>query len=371
MTMKLPFQLPKNLDEGKELFASVLKGISASKKKAATPQIHLACDFGKSKIVFLEVETFNGAMTLRKFNKSARSTEKIKDAEVLRQAFDAGAYGTNRVRISVRGQGVVLRFIQFPQMKVEELRSAISFEVEQYIPFKAQEVVWDFHVLDENIALPSGGNGMNILLVAVKRDELFNTIQVFQAAGLEIELIDVDALAAINAVEFFQPDTFKAPTAMLDIGSEVSTLSILLEGKPRFIRDVSYGGLDIIKKLKRKLGLTQEQAVQQIEVDKEPAPEALGVLKEALSDLVSELKLSLNYYLDQVPGAEPVSNLVLSGGGGYHPVVIQTLTADLGLKVNTMDVMSGLKIADGLDVEAIKKNLGLLPVCFGLCVREI
>lgn len=369
--IKLPFEIPKSPQEGKMLLTSFIKGLTVAKPKNTGPQINLACDFGKSKIVFLEVETSAGGMTLNKFNKTQRSADKAKDAEVLKQAFDAGGYKTNRVRISVKGQGVVLRFIQFPQMKKEELRSAISFEVEQYIPFKSPEVVWDFHVLDENIPLTSGGNGMNILLVAVKRDELYMTIQTFQAAGLEIELIDVDALAAINAFEYFQPDKFKQPAALLDIGSEISTLSVILDGKPRFIRDVSYGGLDIIRKLKRKLGLTHEQAVQQIEVDREPAPEALGVLKEALSDLVSELKLSINYYLDQVPGAEPIKTLLLSGGGGYHPIVLPTLSTDLGLTVESMDVMTTLKFGPEVDAQVVQKNLSLLPVSLGLCARGI
>ncbi len=371
MTLKLPFKMPELPADSKEKIVALLKKLNSIGQPPPGPDIRLACDFGKSKIVFLEVENLAGKLILHKFQKSSRPSDKAMDAEILRQAFDAGGYRTNRVRISVKGQGVVLRFIQFPQMKKEELRSAISFEVEQYIPFKAPEVVWDFHVLDENIPLAGGGNGMNILLVAVKRDELLNTIQTFQAAGLEIELVDVDSLAAINAVEFFQPDKFKIPVALLDIGSEVSTLSILLDGKPRFIRDVSYGGLDIIRKLKRKLGLTHEQAVQQLEVDREPAPEALGVLKEGLADLVSELRLSLNYYLDQVPGAEPVKNLLISGGGGYHPLVVSTLTSELGLTVETMDVLSTLQLGPEVDLETVKSNAGLMPVSLGLCARRL
>lgn len=339
--------------------------------KPDIPEVRLACDFGKSKILFLEVEASRHKMVLSKFQKAARTGEKTKDAEALRQAFQAGGYRTNRVRISVKGQGVVLRFIQFPQMKPEELRSAISFEVEQYIPFKAPEVVWDFHILDENVPMAGGGNGMNILLVAVKRDDLYGQIQLFQEAGLEIDLIDVDALAAINALEYFQPEKFNEPVALLDIGSEISTLSIILSGKPRFIRDISYGGFDIIKKMRRKLGLTQEQAVHQIEVDQAPAPEAQTVLKEALGDLVSELKLSLNYYLDQVPGSEPVKSMVISGGGGYHPIVVQTLTSEMNLAVETMDIVKALAFGPEADIETVKKNQGLLPVALGLCARSL
>lgn len=367
--MKIP--LPDSLKSGFKLDKDKLKQIllGTKPKGPAGPETYLAVDFGRSKIVFLEITRFDQVVTLQKFKKTDRPAEKGKDSEVLKAAFAAGAYSTSKVRISVKGQGVILRFIQFPQMKLEELRSAITYEIEQYIPFKAAEVVWDFQILEENVPTQAGGNVMNILLVAVKRDDLYHLIETFKGAGLEIEVIDVDALAAINALEYFHPEKFNSPNAILDIGSDVSTLSIILNGKPRFIRDVSYGGADIIKKLKRKAGLTHDQAAEQVQVDRAPTPEAQAVLKEALGDLVSELKLSLSYYLDQVPSAEPVKTLSICGGGGYHPTVIETLTEDLGFKVEMMDILSKVQLGPGVEKEVVQANAGLMPIAFGLCLR--
>ncbi len=353
------------------LFSSFKKLLP--QKAAETPVVQLprvACDFGKTKIVFLEIQKTPQAITLTKFQKIPRSTQPEKDAELLKQAFEAGAYTTNRVRISVKGQGVIIRFIQFPTMKIAELRSAVAFEVDQYIPFKSHEVVWDLHILEENVSLAVGGTGMNVLLVAVKRDELYTMIQTFQNAGLEIEMIDVDALASINALEFFYPEQFNSSTGILDIGTEISTLSIIHHGRPRFIRDISYGGLDILKRLKRKLGLSHEHAMEQIEVDRQPTPEATVVLKESLGDLISDLKVSLNYYFDQVPSAEPVKTLFIGGGGGYHPIVIETLGSQLGFSVETMQILGKFQLANTVDAELVKKNQGLLPVTLGLCVRD-
>lgn len=338
-------------------------------QKQMPAEVSLACDFGKSKIIFLEAEHAGAKLRLVKFQKLSREEDKLKDSDALRKAFEAGGYRTNRVRISVKGQGVILRFIQFPKMKLEELRSAISYEVEQYIPFKAVDVVWDIHILDDNVPLSSGGVGMNILLAVLKREDLNKILEVFQAAGLQVETIDCDALASINAVEFFSPEKFMEPCAVLDIGSEVSTLSVVIGGKPRFIRDISYGGIDMIKKLKRKLGLTHAQALEQIEVDRQPSAEAQEIIKQALADLVSELKLSVNYYLDQVAGAEPIKNFFICGGGGYHPLVLETLTRELGASAEMLDILSGVELAPSVSVDEIKSNQGLLPVSIGLCLR--
>lgn len=342
------------------------------KEKVVTSEVpvsKLCCDFGQSKLVLLELQKVSGAVCLVRFQKISQPREPEKRGEVLKQCFESGKFSTNKVRISVKGQGVIVRFVQFPKMKPEELRSAIIFEAEKYIPFKANEVVIDFQVLDD--PAPGTDSQINLLLVSVKREEIYPIIQVVQSAGMEIELIDIDALAFVNALEFFYPEILKSSVGILDIGSEISTLSVIREGKPRFIRDISYGGVDITKRLKRKLGISDEQALEQMEVDRVPSPEAAEVLKEGLGNLVADLKVSLDYYLDQVHPSEPVTKLFLGGGGGYHPIVVETLTKDLGFSVETIDVLSKFKLAEGVDPELIKKNQGLLPVALGLGLRDL
>lgn len=342
------------------------------KKKAApavqAPSVRVVCDFGKSRVIFLEIEKSLQGLKVLKFFINSQISSQGKDSEALKAFFAQCGFSTNKIRLSVKGQGVIVRFVQFPQMKEADLRSAISFEIDQYIPFKAAEVVWDCCVLEDNVPL-SNGTGMNVLLVAMKREELYGIVQIFQNAGISIELIDVDALASLNALEFFHPEDAKSSAAVLDIGTDVSTLSVIQGGKPKFIRDMTYGAVDIAKRLRRKLSLTQEAALQQMEIDKEPSPEASAVIREALGDLVSDLKISLNYYLDQVQGAEPVKKIFIGGGGAYHPLVVEVLGQALGFPVEIMSVAGKIQTAEGVSPEMVKKNQGMLPVAMGLCLR--
>lgn len=354
----------------KSKFANILN-YGQKPAKPAGPVVSLACDFGKSKIVFLQVKRSpEGGVTLERFHKFPRPEDPIKIADALKQAFQSGGYSTGNIRISVKGQGVIVRFVQFPKMKPEDLRSSIGFEVEQYIPFKAHEVAVDFQILDDNVQT-STGVMMNVLLVAVKKEDLYNTMAHFQGAELQVELIDVDALCAVNALEFAAPEDFKSVVAVIDIGTEISNLSIVQNGAPKFIRDISFGGVDILKRFKRKLGLNQEAAVAQLEIDKQPSPEAAEILKESIGDLVTDIKLSLNYYLDQVSGAAPIQKIFLMGGGGYHPIVLEVLSSNLGIPAQLMDLLSKVQIDPSVDVELVKKNQGLLTVALGLCLRDL
>lgn len=355
------------IDKIKSLVSSP---IGAKAKPNHAPESVLSCDLGKSKMVFLEILKSPSGMELVQFQKIIRPTDETKLAEVLSQTRQSSNFGTSKVRLSIKGQGVVVRFIQFPKMKPEELRGALTFESEKYIPFKSEEVVIDYHIIEED---PSNAPGKltSLLLVAVKKDEIYNLVKNFQNAGFQVELIDIDSLAFFNGLEFFHPEDCRSSVGLLDIGTDISTLVITRSGMPRFIRDISFGGADLVKRLKRKLGMSEKEAFEQLEVDREPSQPAMEVLKEGIKSLVADFKVSVDYYMDQMQPPEGVKKLFLGGAAGYLPFVIKAFSEDLGFPVQSMDLGNKISIKQGLDQDYIKKNQALLHVALGLCLRDL
>ncbi len=355
----------------KFLPASLLSGLTKKAEvKPAGPVRVLACDYGASKIILLEAVKDAGKITLERFDLMPRSEEPGKAAAQIKEAVQKG-YGSTRVRVSVKGQSVIVRFVQFPKMKMEELRSAITYEAENYIPFKLDEVILDFYVLEESVpGANGGGDMMNVLLIAVKKEEIYPLIKDFQDAELQVELIDIDTLAAINALEFLYPDEFKTSVALMDLGKEVSSLSVIRDGKPRFIRDISFGGIDIQKRLRRKLGLSLADAEKIIGHLDEISPEALQVLKEGYETLCTDLKVTLDYYQGQTPDGKPVEKFFLAGGSGNHQLMVETFNAHLGVPVQAIEVLSRVELAPSIDKALLEKNQRLLAVALGLCLRH-
>ena len=72
----------------KELFSKLFSRKAA--EAPALPVSTLSCDFGRAKIVFLEIEKSPQGVKLMKFNKATRTGEPEKDPETLRQAFESG-----------------------------------------------------------------------------------------------------------------------------------------------------------------------------------------------------------------------------------------------------------------------------------------
>lgn len=354
-----------NLDGLKSLASGLLKG-----RGQGEPEIKhvLACDFGRSNIIFLEAEKTAYSLNILHHAALPRVRDQKKDIEALQAVREKFQLKKNRIRIAVKGQGVVVRFVQFPKMKHADLKSALAYEAEKYIPFKFHEVVLDYVILEPSVSTPSG-EMMNVILVAVKQEEIYSLIQTFQAAGYEIELIDIDAIACLNALEFLEPEDVKQSCAFLDIGSDFSTISVLRNGKPRFIRDISYGGADIIKRMKRKLGSTEEDILKIMAGNISKNAEHHIAFKEAIRNLISDLQVSIEYYNDQIQGAEPLSKMFLGGGGSGNVAIAEILNQELGFPVKALEINDKVQFSNEMSDEEIKKAQSTLAVALGLCVR--
>ena len=331
------------------------------------PEVHVAVDLGQSHLLVLAVDKQTAKPVISNFRLEPRPASKEEIAERLKTIFREEALNPEGVRIALKRQGVVVRALAFPQMSEADFESALRYEIEKYIPFKADEVILDFQIFKENI---QRGNAkvMETLLVAVRRSEIYEELGPFQNAGLKVGLIDVGAFAVANAIETVSPTAKEEPVGFLDVGTEMSNFGILLEGRPVFMRDISFGGIDLANLLRRKLGLDSAAIQAAVERGGEVS-EWKPVLEQGIESLATELKVSIGYYLDHVPDAKPLQSLFLSGGGLRLMGNLEPLEQQLKIPARRLNVLSQLSVEARVDTALLKKNEDLLSVALGLCLR--
>ena len=66
-------------------------------------------------------------------------------------------------------QKVVVRQVDLPWMPAGELKKALAFQVQDFIPMPVEQAILDFHPLEE-FTNESGGRMLKVLLVAAARD---------------------------------------------------------------------------------------------------------------------------------------------------------------------------------------------------------
>ena len=161
----------------------------------------------------------------------------------------------NDFATSLSGHSVIIKKISLPAMSAEELAESIRWEAEQYVPFDINDVNLDYVVLE-----PGGGETMDVLLVAVKKDKIGDYTSVITQAGKTPVLVDVDAFAVQNAYEINYPVEPGRVVALVNIGASVTNVNVLSGGNTIFWRDISFGGNQYTDAIQKQLSLGFEQA---------------------------------------------------------------------------------------------------------------
>src|SRR5579883_1861847 len=180
-------------------------------------------------------------------------------AESIKKIFLSGHFKPKGVATGVSGHSVIVKRVVVPAANEQEVEASIQLDAEQYIPFEIAEVNLDYQVGGPGTTT-SEEPGMEIVLVAAKKDKIQNHTNVISLSGRNPEVVDIDAFALQNAFEANYAPTPDATVALLNIGASLMNINITKGGMPLFIRDVSVGGHQYTDILQKELQLNFQEA---------------------------------------------------------------------------------------------------------------
>ncbi|NQV04580.1 MAG: type IV pilus assembly protein PilM [Candidatus Omnitrophica bacterium] len=318
-------------------------------------------DIGTYSAKLVELENRKGRPTLTKcaMVRIANGDRKIALESLLSQA----KLTLKRVNVSLSGPSVIVRYIEMPQMRKDELDSAIRFEAEKYLPFNISESTVDCAVLDNT----SSGN-QRVLLVAAKRGEVDSLLGFFKEFGLEVGAIDADCFAFFNSFDSANPGNRKEEQAfaLVNIGARFSNMNIVAKGALYFTRDLFWGGADISKRIKDAMGLGMDEAEKVKQDPAEKREEVVNVIAPALEKLTQQIRMSFDYFETQV--GRSIEKIYISGGTSYLFNIVDFLKENLHVDVMMWNPFEGIAI-DGIFKE-IARHPAMFTVAVGLALRK-
>jgi type IV pilus assembly protein PilM len=289
--------------------------------------------------------------------------------EVLRE----NSFHTKRVVTAVYGKSVIVRYLSMTRMPEEDLRNAIRYEADKYIPFDVEDVVMDSQSLPDDQLAEGSENEMRVLLVAVKRALIEDHVSLLNGLGLQPTIIDVDSFAVGNAFElarggaFYEEDTDRA-IALLDIGANKTNINIFYGGTSYFTREIYLAGDDFTHAIGKRLGLDIDTAEVRKREPGEHPEEVMEAVMPSLDDLANEILLSFDYFENQFD--REVEEVYLSGGGARMAGIEEALERTLNRPTHRWDPCDGIEIHEGtVDNELVSWNSGQLAVAIGLASR--
>ena len=322
-------------------------------------------------------------------------------AAEIREFWDSHSFKGRSITFGVSNQKVVVRLLDFPHMRPEDLQGAISFEAQDHIPMPLDEAVLDYVVLgprEERADLD------RVLVVAAQREMISRYTSAVRAGGLKPEGVDVKALSLTRST---LPDPFfgeDGAVLLLDVGAEITNLVVADRGNPVLTRFVPVGLGDFVAAVVELADLPEDEAERQaldprvnlgdahVEEEQEEAEDAeveeveeieeaedfdpalvydvRRGLEGAAQTLADEVQRSIEHHRSQ-EAARDVSRVLISGEAALIP----------GLDVYLGDLL-GVPTGRGKPVDKLSANRSniedvqlramepVLAVAFGLAMED-
>ena len=278
----------------------------------------------------------------------------------------------------------ITRVIPVPaELDDNELREMVlNQEDSLYLPFPREEADVDYQKLGYFVD-EDGIEKVQVLLVAVRKDLTDPYIEVFQQAGLALNVLETSSFALIRTIrEQLRQFTPQEAAAVVDIEFENTEISIVVDGVPHFSRTVPIGTFQIQSALSRAMNLPPSRNTELLQgmtvpiqtMDTVGAPQmgntnpGTTAMLRVLGELSDELRRSIDFYLNQGEDME-VAQLLLAGPGASIGQLDEFLAQRLSLPASQIDPISALSLEVAEDIHE-SQRAGVATV-IGLGMREV
>jgi type IV pilus assembly protein PilM len=289
--------------------------------------------------------------------------------ETLGRIFQDKKIKSKDVAMSVSGQSVIIRKITVPMMTPAELAEQIQWEAEQHIPFDIKDVQIDYEVLRKR---PEAGQ-MDLLLVAAKKDEIHDYAQLARDAKLRPQVVDIDAFTIQNVFEFSRGLPPDHTVALINVGASLSTLNIVARGVSTFTRDIANGGNFISEEIRKRSGMSFEQA-EALKCGRPeagpPPPQLATIIEGVVDSIAGEIQRSLDFFM-ATSGEAEIARIFLTGGTAKLPMLAQAIERRARAPVEVFSPLEKIGVdAAAVDTAALAALGPQLAVALGLSMRK-
>ena len=282
-----------------------------------------------------------------------------------------GNFKTRHIVTGLSGNQIVIRYLNMVPMSDDELRHAILFEAEKYIPYPIDECVMDCDRIHED-GTEVGSGEANIVLVAGRKDEITEHTTMLSKAGFTPETIDVEQLALGNAHALIHGGSDEDPSmdqtlCYADIGASKTTLNVVRNGSSLFTREIQVGGRDMTDALASALGLEFDEA-EALKIEPgERAEEVQSVLSSIIDEMSTELQMSFDYVEGQ--HEHGVDRVYISGGAAMTGGLRELMEGALEKPTFIFNPFETVALSDDIDPNLLTTNGHGLTMALGLAAR--
>jgi len=346
-------------------------------KKASTAK--LGIDISSTSVKLLELSRSGNRYKVEAYSveplpanavveKNITDVEGVGDA--IAKVLARSKSGIKNAAVAVAGSAVITKTIEMDSaLNDDEMESQIKVEADQYIPYPLDEVSIDFEVQGE---VDNAPERVEVLLAACRNENVELRSDVLEIAGLVPKVVDVEAYAIERAfglvadqIEGGEDQT----VAIVDIGSTMTTLSVLHDGRTIYTREQLFGGKQLTEEIQRRYGLSFEEAglaKKQGGLPDDYEPEVLEPFKEAV---VQQVARSLQFFFSSSQYND-VDHILIAGGTASISGLAELVQDKVGTSTTVANPFVDMAISPKVNASILSNDAPALMIACGLALRS-
>jgi type IV pilus assembly protein PilM len=291
-------------------------------------------------------------------------------AVALKTLWSQAGFKSKQVVLGMGNQRVLARDLTVAKASKARIKESLPFQVQDMLPVPVADALLDFYPVSEGMG--EHGPVINGLLIAAVKDAVLGNVRASKLAGLTAVGVDLIPFAVSRLL--VSRASSAGTVALVDIGASTTSVVLLSNGVPQFVRIIPSGGDDVTRDLtnrleipaelaegaKRTLGLVASSATKE---DKT----ASAVIFETVNELLGSLRNTISYYANTRP-QEHVSHIVLTGGGSQLIGLPAALAEVTRLTVVPGDPLQNVSVGRSVNEQALRPSVPSLTTAIGLAL---
>lgn len=264
-------------------------------------------------------------------------------AQAVREMFDGLKLPKEDICASFDSGTTISREIVVPVLEADKIRKVVRFEAEHHLHSQSvDEVVVNWLKTGET------KEGSRLTIFASSKEELVKRLAVMRMAGVEPASVDMDITAAFTCADALGLFQAHPNALLLDVGAHVTSLMLVVDGKPRTVRSflLGVGALPQALPAGQRPGPDLFAAAGALEAQRGQAATAELEARTPQLEFVKKLHREVLRSLPTVRSDAPPTVAYVAGGGALHPELLEALQERFGVPVERMNVLDKVECRD-------------------------
>jgi type IV pilus assembly protein PilM len=248
-------------------------------------------------------------------------------AQAIKATMREARFKTRDCTFSIPDFSTFFTTLELPPMTKAELSQAVIFEAKQHVPLSLEEVTLDWGVIGSQ-DVKQAKEKLEIILVAVPNEVVNQYREIARLANLQPQAMEAEVFSLIRSLI---PTEEKETVAIIDIGAQTTTCSIIDKGVLRLSHSFDFSGNDLTKRVAEELYMdypTAENLKEKYGLEEIPLsptnianlPSAKGIKKILISsvDVVLKETERVTFHFHQTTDKN-IQKFIIAGGVALMP----------------------------------------------------